>query len=333
MANPDSWLRRLRCNQWVGELPPERLGRAYVFLMKSHKASTFLNRPYRNRSPLLSYLSEYHDPEEDAKTSGVVEMAPWPTGFDQDGVVQWDWEKCEARGGSWKKVRRRMEQKRIEPEYVRHSLPTCARHADSSSSSSSTASSSSLRDTGRTSRTGSRRSTLGPGRPACATSSSRTCRMSLSSVSSDLELVRCFLLQIERHRDPDSDPLRRLPGAIPPIAEQQSMWWTAWLTGKMPSLPKTPSNYYLLSPPTARIKYGVDHTTYMHTLAADFGGSPALSDLWRTHGAFVTLVYAFSAAFTSHYRLIGPFKSDKAPEVVKTEIWETVTRRGLLGNL
>jgi hypothetical protein len=104
------------CNQWVGELPPERLGRAYVFLMKSHKASTFLNRPYRQRSPLLSYLSEYHDPEEDAKTPGVVEMAPWPTGFDEEGVVQWDWDKCEARGGSWKKVRRRMEQKRIEPE-------------------------------------------------------------------------------------------------------------------------------------------------------------------------------------------------------------------------
>lgn len=131
----------------------------------------------------------------------------------------------------------------------------------------------------------------------------------------------------------DPDSVYRSPGAIPPIAEQQSMWWTAWLTGQMPSLPKTPSNYYLLSPPTARIKYGVDHTTYMHTLAADFGGSPALSDLWRTHGAFVTLVYAFSAAFTSHYRLVGPFKSDKAPEVVKTEIWETVTRRGLLGNL
>lgn len=111
------------------------------------------------------------------------------------------------------------------------------------------------------------------------------------------------------------------------------MWWTAWLTGKMPSLPTSPSNYYLLSPPTARIKYGVDHTTYMHTLASDFGGSPALSELWRTHGLFVTFVYCFSAAFTSHYRLLGPFKSDKAPEVVKTEIWETVTRRGLLGNL
>lgn len=111
------------------------------------------------------------------------------------------------------------------------------------------------------------------------------------------------------------------------------MWWTAWLTGKMPSLPTSPSTYYLLSPPTARIKYGVDHTTYMHTLASDFGGSPALSELWRTHGLFVTFVYCFSAAFTSHYRLLGPFKSDKAPEVVRTEIWETVTRRGLLGNL
>ena len=111
------------------------------------------------------------------------------------------------------------------------------------------------------------------------------------------------------------------------------MWWAAWLTGKMPSLPTSPSNYYLLSAPTARIKYGVDHTTYMHTLASDFGGSPALSELWRTHGWFVTFVYCFSAAFTSHYRLLGPFKSDKAPEVVKTEIWETVTRRGLLGNL
>ncbi|GAA6016284.1 hypothetical protein JCM8202_005550 [Rhodotorula sphaerocarpa] len=275
------------CNQWVGELPPERLGRAYVFLMKSHKASTFLNRPYRNRSPLLSYLSEYHDPEEDAKTSGVVEMAPWPTEFDQDGVVQWDWEKCEARGGSWKKVRRRMEQKRIEPDLVVFASGYRQDFSD----------------------------WLAPDYPRPWEASMR------DIIKPDVPDV-AFLGFV-----------RPGVGAIPPIAEQQSMWWTAWLTGQMPSLPKTPSNYYLLSPPTARIKYGVDHTTYMHTLAADFGGSPALSDLWRTHGAFVTLVYAFSAAFTSHYRLVGPFKSDKAPEVVKTEIWETVTRRGLLGNL
>ncbi|KAG0660848.1 hypothetical protein C6P46_004403 [Rhodotorula mucilaginosa] len=275
------------CNQWVGELPPERLGRAYVFLMKSHKASTFLNRPYRQRSPLLSYLSEYHDPEEDAKTPGVVEMAPWPTGFDEEGVVQWDWDKCEARGGSWKKVRRRMEQKRIEPDLV---IFASGYKQDFSN-------------------------WLAADYPRPWDATMR------DIIKPDVPDVAFIGF------------VRPGVGAIPPIAEQQSMWWTAWLTGKMPSLPTSPSNYYLLSPPTARIKYGVDHTTYMHTLASDFGGSPALSELWRTHGLFVTFVYCFSAAFTSHYRLLGPFKSDKAPEVVKTEIWETVTRRGLLGNL
>lgn len=68
----------------------------------------------------------------------------------------------------------------------------------------------------------------------------------------------------------------------------------------------------------------------MSTLARDMGASPGLWELLRTHGPFITLVYCFSAAFTSHYRLVGPFKSDKAPEVVRTEIWDTVTRRGLL---
>jgi dimethylaniline monooxygenase (N-oxide forming) len=91
----------------------------------------------------------------------------------------------------------------------------------------------------------------------------------------------------------------------------------------------------------------------MSTLAKDFGGSPSLLELLREHGAFVTFVYwyvltnlsyfcssltplsrhSFSAAFTSHYRLLGPFRSPSAPEVVKTEIWETVKRRGWLGNL
>jgi dimethylaniline monooxygenase (N-oxide forming) len=34
------------CNQWAGELPPERQGRAYVFLNKSAKAMQFINQPY-----------------------------------------------------------------------------------------------------------------------------------------------------------------------------------------------------------------------------------------------------------------------------------------------
>ena len=32
-------------NQWVGGLPDDRLGRAYVFLNKSNKALPYINRP------------------------------------------------------------------------------------------------------------------------------------------------------------------------------------------------------------------------------------------------------------------------------------------------
>jgi hypothetical protein len=42
---------------------------------------------------------------------------------------------------------------------------------------------------------------------------------------------------------------------------------------------------------------------------------------------------SFGAAFVTFYRLVGPFRLPEAPYIVKTEIWETVTRRGLLGNL
>lgn len=48
---------------------------------------------------------------------------------------------------------------------------------------------------------------------------------------------------------------------------------------------------------------------------------------------FLKLVDSFGAAFTSFYRLVGPFRSEAAPQVIKTEIWDTITRRGFMGNL
>ena len=141
------------------------------------------------------------------------------------------------------------------------------------------------------------------------------------------------------------------------------MWWTLLLQKNMPP-PVTPPHYYLLAAPTARIRYGVDHSTYMSTLAKDMGSSPSLLRLWWEHGWFVVLIYwcvrasslpmppcslvapflyliphhptlspSFSAAFTTNYRLTGPFASPSAPHIVKTEILETVLRRGILGNL
>ncbi|GAA5885224.1 hypothetical protein JCM6882_009526 [Rhodosporidiobolus microsporus] len=274
------------CNQWVGELPPEKLGRAYVFLNKSHAATSFINRPYRNRSKLLSWFSEYHDPPHDVATPGVVEMAPFPVGFDEQGGVVWDWEACGKRGGSWKKVRQRMEGRRVEPDLV-------------------------LLATGYTQEFS---SFLSPSYPRPWDASIRDIVAPSSPDVAFLGFVRPGV------------------GAIPPIAEQQAMWVTALWKGKM-ELPRDEPHYYLLAKPEARIKYGVDHSTYMSTLARDMRASPGVLELLREHGPFITFVYCFSAAFTSHYRLLGPFRSPSAPQVVRTEIWDTVKRRGLLGNL
>lgn len=310
-------LRPRRCAQWVGELPPERLGRAYVFLNKSHKAATFLNRPYRNRSKLMSLVSEYHDPPEDSATPGVVEMAPWPVGFDESGAVKWDWEACGKKGGSWKRVKARMEDRRVEPKCV------CSR-LDSRWRSSAKSLSCRLRCTGLA------RLTLFP--PGSLVIFASGYKQEFSSWLSN-EYPRPWdadVRDIVSSGTPDVAFLgfvRPGVGAIPPIAEQQSMWWTAFLQGKM-QLPTDPPHYYLLSRPEARIQYGVDHSTYMSTLARDQGSAPSLWQLLREHGAFITLVYCFSASFTSHYRLLGPFRSDTAPEVVRTEIWDTVKRRG-----
>jgi len=111
----------------------------------------------------------------------------------------------------------------------------------------------------------------------------------------------------------------------------QSFFWISLIKGQVHK-PLPPPHYHLLVKETARIKYGVDHSTYMSTLAKDIGAAPGLWELWREYGTHVLVCYCFGAAFTSFYRLFGPFRSDVAPQVIKTEIWDTITRRGIMGN-
>lgn len=42
---------------------------------------------------------------------------------------------------------------------------------------------------------------------------------------------------------------------------------------------------------------------------------------------------SFGAAFPTFYRLTGPFKIAKAREIVETELWDTIKRRGVIGNI
>lgn len=126
--------------------------------------------------------------------------------------------------------------------------------------------------------------------------------------------------------------LRPGVGAIPPMAEMQAQLFFLLADGKV-RVPTSPEHYHLLQGAGARITYGVDYSSYMSTLARDMGSAPGLLPLWREYGWFVTLVYCFGAAFPSFYRLTGPYKSPKAEGVVKEELWETIRRRGLVGNL
>jgi len=267
------------CNQWVGELDKERLGRAYVFLNKSHKAMPYINRPYRRRSWILDLFSHYSDPPEDSppQTNFVVDLAPFPTSFLPSGRAVFPL--------LHRKDAVRMAQRDFRPDTVIYA-------------------------TGYTQDF----SILDESYP---TPSEADVRNVVRTGDEDVAFIGF---------------VRPGVGAIPPIAEMQAMFWVSLLKGQVRD-PLPPPHYYLLVKETARIKYGVDHSTYMSTLAKDIGAAPGLWELWWIYGTHVLLCYTFGAAFTTFYRLFGPFVSPIAPTVIKTELWETITRRGLLGNL
>ncbi|KAJ7168185.1 hypothetical protein C8R43DRAFT_983359 [Mycena crocata] len=269
------------CNQWVGELEPDRLGRAYVFLNKSHKAMPYINRPYKSRHFLLEYMSRYIDPPQDMPphTDFTVDLAPFPTHFLPNGRAVFP--------ASKRKDAIRMQKSDVRPDLVIYA--TGYRQEFSFLDSSG-------------------------GYPTPGDADVR-------NVVKDGDESVAFIGFV-----------RPGVGAIPPISEMQAFFWISLLKGKVKK-PLSPPHYHLLVKDTARIKYGVDHSAYMSTLAKDVGAAPGLWELWREHGTHVAVCYSFGAAFTTFYRLMGPYRSPVAPDTVKTELWDTVTRRGLLGNL
>ncbi|KAJ7090309.1 hypothetical protein B0H15DRAFT_838066 [Mycena belliarum] len=268
------------CNQWVGELEPERLGRAYVFLNKSHKAMPYLNRPFKSRPTILEYMSRYIDPPEDMppQTDFIVDLAPFPTHFLPNGRAVFPLSK--------RKDAVRMQKRDVRPELV--IFATGYRQEFSF-----------LDKAG-----------------GYATPGEANVRNVVKSGDETVAFIGF---------------VRPGVGAIPPISEMQMFFWISLLKGQIKT-PLPPPHYHLLVKDTARIKYGVDHSAYMSTLAKDVGAAPGLWELWREHGMHVVVCYSFGAAFTTFYRLLGPYRSPSAPATVKKELWDTITRRGLLGN-
>lgn len=268
------------CNQWVGELPPERLGRAYTFLNKSSRAMPYINRSWKKRHWLLERFARYLDPPTVQPDEPGIDLAPFPSHILPSGEVVFRRNK--------RKESRRAETTHFFPDvivfatgytqefpFIDHSHGTYPSPADA-----------------------------------------------------DCRDVFAF-----------SDPTvsfigftRPGVGAIPPQAEMSAQLWALVIAGKL-APPTSTGHYLLLARPQARIHYGVDYSSYVSQLARDMGSAPSLWQLWKEHGLLVLFVYCFSAAFPTHYRLVGPWRQADAPQIVKTEILETITRRGFGGNM
>ena len=272
---------RAGCNQYAGELPPERLGRAYVFLNKSSKAMPYINRPYKRRPKWMSYITNYIDPEEDATSDKLIELAPFVCHVDEDGEVKFQ------RGTEHQRaIRARIKTLTVRPDIVIY----CTGY-----------------------------------------------QQDLPFLSSDYFLPQdAELRNITSTKDTSVAYLGHVRpgvGAIPPIAEMQSLWLLS-LWNDAIKLPLTPNYYSLLHQPTARIQYGVDHGAYMSTLAADAHSQPDIIDLFLEYGPLVTFTYCFGASFTTFYRLLGPHRMPhtEASGIVCGELLEIITRRGWIGN-
>lgn len=111
------------CAQFIGGLPPDRLGRAYVFLNKSSKAMPYINRPYKPKFRVMANVfgTYYDDPPEFANSSpeAVIDLALWPSHVDKTGRVHFlPASAIPQSSGMVRPEEARMEKREVRPDLV-----------------------------------------------------------------------------------------------------------------------------------------------------------------------------------------------------------------------
>lgn len=268
------------CNQWVGELPEDRLGRAYVFLNKSARAMPYINRKWKQRHWLLEKIANYPDPPTVRDDEASVDLAPFPSHVTESGRIVFR--------RTNRREYERMKDKQIYPEVVVY----CTGYKQEFPF-------------------------IDDSKGEYPVPLQADCRDIFAKSDPTVSFIGFT---------------RPGVGAIPPQAEMSAQLWGLVITGKVEA-PRDAGHYYLLAKENDRIRYGVDYSSYVSQLARDIGSAPDLWTLWKQYGTMVVFIYCFSAAFPTHYRLVGPFRDPKSAEILKTEILETITRRGIGGNL
>lgn len=138
--------------------------------------------------------------------------------------------------------------------------------------------------------------------------------------------------------------LRPSLGAIPPLAEMQAQLWILQLVAphrisRLPD-PADEDHYRLHHPADSRVKYGIDHESYVYQLGLDMDSAMGFTEvLWRgfvdrlwakgdTKGWTLPLVWAFGANYNVKFRMKGPWRWEGgAEEVMETELWTMIKRR------
>merc|ERR1719401_2222095 len=120
-------------------------------------------------------------------------------------------------------------------------------------------------------------------------------------------------------------------GAIPPMAEMQSMWWALRLEDKLEAVASDLDQacYKLKG---SRLPYGVDYGYYMFALAREMGAVPSLLH-WLFRSPRIALTCGFGQAHVPIFRLEGPFASAEAKETCAGELYKVLWKRPFFMNL
>jgi len=263
------------CNQWAGELPPERQGRAYVFLNKSAKAMQFINRPYFKMGWFHRLFAHYIDPPlPEGIDDPTIYVVPFATSFDETGRAIFPCPPEHRRKEmAWKKECRPdlvvlCTGYRQEWDWLGEGYPKGPEECDVRGVCSS-------RDLS-VGFIGFLRPGVGESLLPQISNSPHFNWIVWNGFRSFYKRYICAWSLADAH-------VRRNP------------------TNGRTTIPTSPETYHLLHTPTSRIQYGVDYSTYMAQLARDMGSAPSLGELLREYGWFITFVYWW-VTLSSQYR-------------------------------
>jgi dimethylaniline monooxygenase (N-oxide forming) len=104
-------------------------------------------------------------------------------------------------------------------------------------------------------------------------------------------------------------------GAIPPLTELQA------------PISSAIQKEYQVGHQSGRIQYAVDHESYAYRLALDMGSASSFSQV-SARGWKVAVTWAIGPSFNTKFRLVGPWKWEGSEEIMRGELYRTVTKRG-----